>query len=462
MLADTLSLLQGKYERFQSKDNNAKVTLLGRYLVKYLILAPLTPLFALIGLFIYGLLWAVEPFREIRIGMMKYRKMPAYGATMELFFRRRALGRDVTRERLVDYLGGKAERSEPVSPGMALDRKVGVKDKRKAKGRPKDFWIFLSGEPANRPLMNMIRRRVLVVEHPLAWRIYDRIFKRYVERSRFQPHIPLDLNDYEAWNSVPPQLSFTPEEEARGLELLKNMGIGGGDEFVCFFARDRAYLEGSFPEIDFSYHSYRNCDIDNCLPAAEHLASRGYFALRMGYIVEKPICSRDKRVIDYATHNRSDFGDVYLSAKCKFFLGNNSGLAVIPLIFNRPVALTNVIETTGPAPGSRDLTIFKKLWIVGEKRFMTFREIVERGMWTHIRAAQFSQAGIEPIENSSDEILALAKEMDERLDGTWVGKDEDEELQKRFRSLFPPGFPWNGFPGRIGAEFLRQNRKLLD
>jgi putative glycosyltransferase (TIGR04372 family) len=108
------------------------------------------------------------------------------------------------------------------------------------------------------------------------------------------------------------------------------------------------------------------------------------------------------------------------------------------------------------------LTIFQKLWIIEEKRFMTFREIIQRGVWVYGRAEHYTQAGIEVIENSSDEILVLAKEMNERLDGTWIPNEGDEELQNRFRSLFPPGFPWSGFPGRIGAEFLRQNRELLD
>jgi putative glycosyltransferase (TIGR04372 family) len=182
----------------------------------------------------------------------------------------------------------------------------------------------------------------------------------------------------------------------------------------------------------------------------------------MGHIVEKPIDYSHERVIDYATHHRSDFGDIYLLAKCKFFLGSNSGLATVPLIFNRPVALTNVIDATGPATGSRDLTIFKRLWLIEKKRFMTFREVIRWGVWTYGRHKQFAEARIEVIENSADEVLALAQEMNERLDGTWIGKDEDEELQARFRSLLPPGFPWNGFPGRIGAEFLRENRQLLD
>ncbi len=467
MPGKALSLLRANLQRVRARVSERGIAYLWHLAIPHGCRLLLKVFYALCGLVIYGLLWALEPFWRIRIGIMKYKKMPAYGTTMELFLRRRSIGRNVSVDRVADYLRNGGKPAGPVATTMSRSNNAPVEKHRGSNASAKDLWIFLSGEPANQQLMNMIKRHVLVVENPLAWQVYHRMLRRFVENTSFKPAIPGDLNDYEVWNSVPPQLSFTPEEQVRGVELLKSVGIDPGAEFVCFYARDEVYLKTKFPERDWSYHNHRNCDIDNCIPAAEYLAAQGNFALRMGYIVEKPLCSRHAHVIDYATHHRSDFGDIYLLAECKFFLGSNSGLASVPLIFNRPVALTNVIDVTGPATGSRDLTIFKKLWLIEEKRFMTFREIFARGVYIWLNVKQYTQeeykqAGIEPIENSADEILALAKEMNERLDGTWVGNDEDEELQIRFRSLFPPGFPWEGFPGRIGAEFLRQNRQLLD
>jgi len=74
---------------------------------------------------------------------------------------------------------------------------------------------------------------------------------------------------------------------------------------------------------------------------------------------------------------------------------------------------------------------------------------------------KYDQAGIEVIENTEEEILDLAREMNERIDGKWITLDEDEELQKRFRALFPEGHRCHGAPSRLGAELLRQNRELL-
>ena len=74
----------------------------------------------------------------------------------------------------------------------------------------------------------------------------------------------------------------------------------------------------------------------------------------------------------------------------------------------------------------------------------------------------YNEAGLEVIENSGDEILDLAVEMNARIDGTWLDTEEDNELQRRYLDFFPPNHPQYGFTARVGAHFLRQNRELLD
>ena len=58
--------------------------------------------------------------------------------------------------------------------------------------------------------------------------------------------------------------------------------------------------------------------------------------------------------------------------------------------------------------------------------------------------------------------MDIAVEMNTRLDGKWCPEPEDEELQKKAHDLFPARhFDGTGFPGRIGAVFLRQNKHLM-
>ena len=108
-----------------------------------------------------------------------------------------------------------------------------------------------------------------------------------------------------------------------------------------------------------------NVDIKNYLAAAEYVVSKGFFAVRMGQIVDKPLQHPDIKIIDYASNYRSDFGDIYLAAKCSFFVGCNSGIVMLPHIFGVPVAHTNLIPLRHFPLGSKDIFIPKGLKKLG-------------------------------------------------------------------------------------------------
>ena len=274
--------------------------------------------------------------------------------------------------------------------------------------------------------------------------------------------IPSDTNSLFA--TTPPHLSFTPEEQRQGADALRRLGVPEGQPFVCFHARDVAY----YVEQSRRKSLYRNSEIQTYRPAVEALAQRGYVLLRLGAAVERPLPIRDSRIIDYATTARTDFMDIFLCAHCHFYLGDGAGLFNVPLIFRRPVVLANYIPfeyTTTWSPS--DLFIPKTMWLRSESRLMTFGEILRSGAGRFLRDDQYEQQGIEVINNTPEEIAALALEMEARIADTWQTTEEDEELQRRFweifqrNSTFYASAPWRTH-WRIGTGFLRQHRALLE
>src|SRR3989338_9927363 len=279
--------------------------------------------------------------------------------------------------------------------------------------------------------------------------------------------MPSDVDVHGLLSRTRVHLRFTPEEERFGRTAVRSLGIPEGSPYVCLFARDSAYLDKLhtyYSREHWRYHDYRDSDILNCIAAAEELARRGYYIVRMGALVQKPLPSTLSPIIDYALNGRTDFLDIFLSARCRFFLGSTAGLSAIPRVFRRPIAYINFVPLNSEhwlacAPDS--LLIPKKLWFRQERRFMTFREIRDSRAGRFYRGEQYQAHGIEVVENTPGEITGVAVEMDERLKGTWETTGEDEELQLRFRSVFNPGTD-RPAPARIGAEFLRQHRDLLN
>ena len=260
-----------------------------------------------------------------------------------------------------------------------------------------------------------------------------------------------------------PHVFFTDEEERFGREQLQEIGIKEGIPFVCFHARDSAYLNTALEGGDWQYHNYRDSDINNYIPAVEGLVRSGYVAVRMGAVQGKRLNTSNPGIIDYASNYRTEFLDVYLGAKCKFFICDTAGIYAISEVFRRPVAWVNYTSIEyAPTYGLDHLYIPKKLWLKKEKRFLTFREILTSDIGRFTNTEEYEREGIELIENRPDEITALVMEMDERMNGKWQTTPEDEKLQQRFRSFFKPSELNKVFLARIGAEFLRQNTELLE
>lgn len=260
-----------------------------------------------------------------------------------------------------------------------------------------------------------------------------------------------------------PHLSFTKEEEALGNEYLRSIGVADGESFICFHSRDPIFRQSILPQRDASHNDYRDARIVDYLPAAIQMAKRGYHLLRMGAAVAEGLSDTHSRIIDYANNGRTEFLDIYLSAKCKFFLGCPTGIAMVPMTFRRPTILANLIplqyiHTWGP----QDINIPKKLWLRRENRYLTFREILNSELGQALHSEQYENLEVDAIDNTTDEIAEVAIEMDDRLNGTWQTSEEDEELQRRFWSLIEPSNLTRVFRSRVGAGFLRQNQSLLD
>lgn len=337
------------------------------------------------------------------------------------------------------------------------ERDVGLDDP-----QTQDFFYF--SQPAcNRQVERMLRRmlRISVFVEPLD------VVNRLVPGGK-KHIVPLYTSKHEdvhgLFDRVSPHFTFTQAEELAGAQARKRLGVPEGAPFICFIARDSSYLASRFKQ-DFSYHDYRDSNIQNYIAAAETLVDRGCYAIRMGAIVTQPVGVPNPGIIDYAVKARSDFLDVYFFAKCRFLISSNSGGCAIAMAFRRPIAFVNAapfLGLDGTVPLDNVLFIPKKYWRTDQQRFMTFREILECGADQFYLSEEYEALGIELVENTSEEIRALAVEMDERLNGTWRETEEDKILQERFRELLRAQCARNVRIPPIGTEFLRQNRRLLD
>ena len=250
------------------------------------------------------------------------------------------------------------------------------------------------------------------------------------------------------------------------------MGIPNGAKFVCLLVRDQKYLNSQYSESNWDYHNYRDADIDNYKKAALYLAENGFYVLRMGKCVDKAFDVGHSNVIDYANHElRSDFMDIYLAARCYFYISTLTGLDAVALAFRRPVLFTDCADTfCVPRFYPAQLFIPKKIIDSKTGRYLAFLEMV------HIFTDQLNlgknvpeimcEANIEFIANTDNEILNAVKEMISQLHGDWSLAIKTEILQKEFWSQYPTnlidyrtGISFHGERNiRVGSNFLVENK----
>lgn len=264
-------------------------------------------------------------------------------------------------------------------------------------------------------------------------------------------------------------LGFTEEEEKEGEYKKQLMGLC--NPYVCIESRDSAYLSVTEPELDYTYHNYRDSDVNKFNLSADYLYKHNINTVRMGRYVLNKVSFNN--CIDYANEFYDELMDIYLMKGCKFYVGDPNGITMLPAVLNRPVAFKNAvpvfIEGYGSLPRNpQHLLIFKKYFYKKENRFCSVKEMMQIDKQVGVNGHIYEQLGIEVIENSAEEILDLVMEMNARIDGEWVETPEDIALQKKYQEMLKEwceeeSMKESALPhSRIGAMFLRKNSFLLE
>lgn len=264
---------------------------------------------------------------------------------------------------------------------------------------------------------------------------------------------------------------FTMEmsEEKEAEHKKKEMGLKG--TFVCVSSRDSAYLDTTFPDCDNTYHDYRDSNINLLNLSAEYLKTKDITTVRMGRFVKNKV--QFDNCIDYANMYYDELLDIALAKECKFFVGDSCGIVILPMVLNIPCALKNVVPSFLDAWGGHpqntlNLFIFKKYYSKTEKRFLSIREMMKIEKKCGYFGEKYAEEQIEIVENTAEEILDLVKEMNERIDGTWVETEEDIKLRNQYRNIFNQWCEQEHYNtgamlhANVGAYFLRKNPFLFD
>jgi putative glycosyltransferase (TIGR04372 family) len=328
---------------------------------------------------------------------------------------------------------------------------------------PRAIMLAPRGASANRALARYWSKYFIVIENPIfagllqplqvhSWTRFD--------ASRYTGAMYCTADVFRIsteWGLRPPLLKLDRSDNERGAELLKKMGVPHGTWYVCVHVREAGYS----PHDEYK-HSFRNGSIADFEKAIAYIVSLGGFCIRMGDSTMRP-APKIPGLIDYALSPfRQDWMDLYLGATCKFFLGSNSGSHTLATVFGIPTAIVNWAPLTSIATGIKDLSIPMLYKQVHDGQILSFKHILQSPSAHFRETKEFEMAGIHLVHNTPEEILDLAVEQLQRVQGKFIVDAADELRQAQFMSMLKPGHYCFGTSSRIGNEFLKKYQHLLE
>ena len=147
-------------------------------------------------------------------------------------------------------------------------------------------YIFFASKSSNHQLLKMYKRHLFVVENNVIYKLLSNGLWLWEKTNLYEA----TEIDFKIYKETLPTLAFTSDEESKGIRMLKEIGINSEkDWYVCIFCRDPSYLNTKFPKGDWTYHNFRNANIDTLKLASEYIVSIGGYVVRVGSKVEQPL-----------------------------------------------------------------------------------------------------------------------------------------------------------------------------
>ena len=343
--------------------------------------------------------------------------------------------------------------------GLVIRCDIYLSEKRLGRHRGFVDLFFLNGKPINKAVTNYFGTE-------MTWRRW--LKWPFVALKKIAPnsghlHLPRsgDIEGVLVTDQV--NIPLSQDIIKRGDEWLAKFGVSPDDDVLLFANRDSVHLSTVLPDRDWSYHDYRDFPIDDMLPMVEVMTQKGYYAVRVGAHVAAPVETDNSRIIDYSSLGWSEEMDLYLGHRCKMMISTTSGVVEIARLFRKPIGYVNAspfLTMTNIKTRRENFWCPKLYYSKHLGRCLTFQEIVDSGHGNTSKGHILEDAGIELINNTPEEIITLAEEMDASVNGRFSLGQEDETLIRRFYDILGGMTPEEGF-AQISAGFLRKHQSLL-
>ena len=245
-------------------------------------------------------------------------------------------------------------------------------------------------------------------------------------------------------------------EDAENILLSKKINLN--KRFVILHVRDNSFKP-------FDGEKYRSSEISNFKESVKWLNKNNIQVIRIGNkgmkksFKSKNFCDLTTKIL---SKTERQILDIYLIAKCEFFIGTASGPYLLASIFNKPLITidTAPLSSVFPLARKNSLTIPKLYYDNEKKKYLKFREILRFNLCDLRFDFQWKKFNLKPRMTSSKEILDAVKELNKKNNNKSFNV---HKLQQKFKNEFDVNRHYSGKSiGNISQSFINKYKNLLN
>jgi len=313
-----------------------------------------------------------------------------------------------------------------------------------------DIWIVIH-PICNLFVLKSFKKKMNIFEGSLAKIFYFTISITNFFFGKKNPfYIKIDnVIHFKYWKNINKKLKLITFSKSREFDLknILKTKIDLSKKIALFQVRDSGYLNYSFPKKNFSYHTYRNANINNYKKAVLHLIKKKYFVVRVGRNNINTLNISNKNYFDYSSSKLvSDELDFYLAKISSLIICNNVGWESIPTFFNKKIIMADGVLMAYQSLANNYNISFKKMIDNRTNRTIFLKEAIEKKYISIDKSNEFKKNNIKLVNNSPNEILDLVKEA---IDKNYRSKIKTKKILKIEKKL-----------KKELSRYLKKNKKL--
>ena len=249
---------------------------------------------------------------------------------------------------------------------------------------------------------------------------------------------------------------------------LKELGIK--NKYICIYARDDSYLLNKYPNRDFSYHNYRNNDINKLRLLSKYASETlGYDVIRVGSITKKSISWERKgetNIFDYSNSKYvSPKNDIDIITCCEIFINGGGGPSALAIAAGKEIITINHLPIRYASREILKLWIPKLIVNKETNQYLSLKDIEELGLATSHNGNDYLEKNLKIIENSENDILNIFLDYFKIKNNKLSNEDKDLINEYKFKRKASASNYENQFisdtEDTMAPSFLKSYPKLL-